>query len=154
LLQCLGLLLCAYSATSVRRYEGRNYQYTAINNKLDLFISKLENVGGELKELNAAYKNLKQQGDQYESDNSFEPGRLSPLLGAASRDTWDENVDRCRWAEFETSKENYRGQESWTKKVFCEEMNHFLTAIEYSDQRGVLVGKCCEKKSKKKKNRG
>ena len=50
-----------------------------------------DDLGGELKELNAAYKKLKQEGDQYESDNSYEEGRLMPLLGSsADTTTWDD----------------------------------------------------------------
>jgi len=155
MLHYLGLLLLV-ADISARTYEGRNYQYTAISNKLDQYISNLDTVGNELKELNAAYKNLKQQGDDYVSGNSFDEGRLLPLLGAGSKEgeTWDENIDRCNWAEFDISRGYYQGQVSLTKKVYCEAANHFLTAIEYSDQRGILVGKCCEKKIKKKKNKG
>ena len=55
--------------------------------------STSDTVGNELKELNAAYKNLKQQGDDYVSGNSFDEGRLSPLLGASKvGETWDEKL--------------------------------------------------------------
>ena len=39
------------------------------------------------------------------------------------------SIDRCKWAEFEISRDYYQGQLSWSKKVFCDEVNHFLTAV-------------------------
>ena len=156
-LQYLGLVLVvAHSATSSRVYQGRHYQFSAISNKLDTYITRLsmtsefvnlalqiivyfisycrtqvefvlaccddrsqlvyvlvqpsdvifciprnknkrftrsETVGGELKDLNAAYKNLKQQDEEYISDNSFDEGRVMPLLGSANdRETWDDKL--------------------------------------------------------------
>ncbi|KAL5267961.1 hypothetical protein ACHWQZ_G004871 [Mnemiopsis leidyi] len=154
LLQYLGLLiLVAHSAA--RTYEGRHYQYTAINTKLDQFIGQLDDIAGDLRELNTAYRKLKEEGDEYNSDNSYEEGRLMPLLGSSDdSDSWADDIDRCKWAEFDVSRDYYHGQQTWTSKVYCDEVNHFLTAIEYSDQLGVVVGKCCEKKDKKRRNRG
>ena len=41
------------------------------------------------------------------------------------------STDRCKWAEFEISRDYYQDQLSWTKKVFCDELNHFLTAVSF-----------------------
>ena len=54
-----------------------------------------DSVGSELKTLNAAYKNLKQQGDQYIgiSGESYERGIMAPvMLGASQTATWSDKL--------------------------------------------------------------
>ncbi|XP_063685450.1 uncharacterized protein LOC134819432 [Bolinopsis microptera] len=145
------LLLLVVPAGATRLYTGRNQQHETFNSKLDQLLKHIDSVGSELKTLNTAYKNLKEQGDQYRgvTDGSHERGQLAPLLSAMGKtQPWDENVDQCTWTDSSVSKEMYHGGAIITKKYFCSDSNHFLTHLEYSDELGIHNGKCCKRRKR------
>jgi len=138
----LGVLLLVVQPGASWQYS----QYNSFSAKLDRLLRHLDSVGSELKTLNTAYLSLKQEGDKY-IEYETDIGELAPLLGAARdrTETWQDNLDRCKWSENSGSTEDYDGGKILTKKIFCDDNNYFLTYLEYSDTRGVHNGKCCKR---------